>query len=73
MSSNYSGESFVLAEAFGFFSRSFTATVTDCPSRQLVSYEKNFAWAAYRGMNAELLGLLWLMANATFEEGDRLN
>jgi hypothetical protein len=40
--------------------------VWDYPIRQLDLYEKDFGWMAFWELNPEVLGLLWLMASATF-------
>jgi hypothetical protein len=38
------------------------------PIRQLVLYENNFGWMDVCELNPEELGLLWLMASATWGE-----
>jgi hypothetical protein len=42
--------------------------VGDCPIRQRVLCEKDFAWMALKGLNPEVFGSLWLMTSATWGE-----
>jgi hypothetical protein len=43
--------------------------VAGYPIGQLVLYEEDFGWMAFRELNPEVLGSLWLMASATWGGG----
>jgi hypothetical protein len=50
------------------FSNKGLLVLVDYPFRQLVLYEKDFGWMALWELNPEVLGSLWPMASATWDE-----
>jgi hypothetical protein len=55
-------------KAFNFSDKGLLLLVEDCPIRQCALCEKDLDWIALWGLNPEVLGLLWLMASATWGE-----